>query len=337
MSKHQVSGFCTKHLTVFTVFLILDLLCGSLQLKAEGITYDSPFFSFSVYQIVVEEERPRRTKKTTEVLKCYPVPIHFQNASILNSQYYFAAEFPADSLQAAQPFTIGDNKTYNGYWNTPLLPHKSYRIYFQAASRANGETKIDCVRVATKGAATPKPVPEPEKQTDHTVKIAGVIAGILLFVIIFLGVVLVMKKRKLAKKRKETMSSTRQEMTVMVNSMDKSYAEQGTSCDEAFSFMDTHNLNGRSVSSPSSFTMKTNTLSTSVPTSYYPDETHTMASDTSSLVQSHTYKKRETADVPYQTGQLHPAIRVADLLQHITQMKCAEGYGFKEEYEVSMT
>lgn len=92
----------------------------------------------SVYQIVVEEERPRRTKKTTEILKCYPVPIHFQNASVLNSQYYFAAEFPADSLQAAQPFTIGDNKTYNGYWNTPLLPHKSYRIYYQAASRANG-------------------------------------------------------------------------------------------------------------------------------------------------------------------------------------------------------
>lgn len=61
-----------------------------------------------------------------------------------------------------------------------------------------------------------------------------------------------------------------------------------------------------------------------------------MASDTSSLAQPHTYKKREATDVPYQTGQLHPAIRVADLLQHITQMKCAEGYGFKEEYEVSL-
>lgn len=35
-------------------------------------------------------------------------------------------------------------------------------------------------------------------------------------------------------------------MTVMVNSMDKSYTEQGTNCDEAISFMDTHNLNGRS-------------------------------------------------------------------------------------------
>ncbi|CDQ83080.1 unnamed protein product, partial [Oncorhynchus mykiss] len=144
--------------------------------------------------------------------------------------------------------------------------------------------------------------------------------------------------RKLAKKRKETLSSTRQEMTVMVNSMDKSYTEQGTNCDEAISFMDTHShtLNGRTAS-PSTFTMKTNSISTSVPTSYYPDENHTMTSDTSSLVQSHSHsykKKREVADVPpYQTGQLHPAIRVADLLQHITQMKCAEGYGFKEEYE----
>ncbi|XP_051538509.1 receptor-type tyrosine-protein phosphatase mu-like isoform X7 [Myxocyprinus asiaticus] len=299
----------------------------------------------SVYQVVVEEERPRRSQRAAEILRCYPIPIHFQNASVLNSQYYFSAEFPAARIQAPMPFTIGDNRTYDGYWNLPLLPHKSYSIYYQAVSTANGETKIDCVRVATKGAATRKPdAVEPEKQTDHTVKIAGVIAGILLFVIIFLGVVLVMKKRKLAKKRKETLSSTRQEMTVMVNSMDKSYAEQGTSCDEAISFMDTHNLNGRPVSSPSSFTMKTNTLSASVPNSYYPDpfvptaildENHAMNSETSSLVQSHThsYKKCEAVDVPYQTGQLHPAIRVADLLQHITQMKCAEGYGFKEEYE----
>ncbi|XP_058871548.1 receptor-type tyrosine-protein phosphatase mu-like isoform X2 [Acipenser ruthenus] len=323
----------------------------------------------SVYQVVVEEERPRRAKKAAEILRCYPVPVHFQNASILNSQYYFSAEFPASAIKSSRPFTVGNNKTYSGYWNIPLLPHKSYSIYYQAVSTANGETKIDCVRVATKaaiivtqlttpyiriapasgdnqltGTATLKPdAVEPEKQTDHTVKIAGVIAGILLFVIIFLGVVLVMKKRrsyhsytyylKLAKKRKETQSSTRQEMTVMVNTMDKSYTEQGTNCDEAFSFMDTHNLNGRSVSSPSSFTMKTNTLSTTVPASYYPDENHTLVSDTSSLVQSHSYKKREPVDVPYQTGQLHPAIRVADLLQHITQMKCAEGYGFKEEYE----
>ncbi|XP_037131813.1 receptor-type tyrosine-protein phosphatase mu-like isoform X11 [Syngnathus acus] len=361
----------------------------------------------SAYQVVVEEERPRRARGTAEILRCYPVPIHFQNATQLNSHYYFAAQFPAGGIHGPQPFTVGDNKTYSGYWNAPLLPQKSYSVYYQAVSTANGETKIDCVRVATKaailvtqlttpylriapaagdhqhtGAATHKPdAVEPEKQTDHTVKIAGVIAGILLFVIIFLGVVLLMKKRKLAKKRKETLNSTRQEMTVMVNSMDKSYTEQGTNCDEALSFMDTHShtlntrsecalttvnarsecaltlnarsecaltLNGRGGSSPSSFTLpKANTLSASIPTSaFYPDpfvptailvpindESQNMGSDTSSLVQSHSLRKREAVDVPYQSGQLHPAIRVADLLQHITQMKCAEGYGFKEEYE----
>uniref|UniRef100_A0A4W6FMF5 protein-tyrosine-phosphatase n=1 Tax=Lates calcarifer TaxID=8187 RepID=A0A4W6FMF5_LATCA len=256
----------------------------------------------SAYQVVVEEERPRRARGTAEILRCYPVPIHFQNATLLNSQYYFTAQFPAAGIHSPQPFTVGDNKTYNGYWNAPLLPQKSYSIYYQAVSTANGETKIDCVRVATKGAATHKPdAVEPEKQTDHTVKIAGVIAGILLFVIIFLGVVLLMKKRrtyhsytyylKLAKKRKETLNSTRQEMTVMVNSMDKSYTEQGTNCDEAV-------------------------------------HSHSTAAASAPLL-----SMREPVDVPYQTGQLHPAIRVADLLQHITQMKCAEGYGFKEEYE----
>uniref|UniRef100_A0A8C1M0W6 protein-tyrosine-phosphatase n=2 Tax=Cyprinus carpio TaxID=7962 RepID=A0A8C1M0W6_CYPCA len=269
----------------------------------------------SVYQVVVEEERPRRSRRAAEILRCYPIPIHFQNASVLNSQYYFTAEFPAARIQTPLPFTVGDNRTYDGYWNLPLLPHKSYSVYYQAVSTANGETKIDCVRVATKGAATRKPdAVEPEKQTDHTVKIAGVIAGILLFVIIFLGVVLVMKKRKLAKKRKETLSSTRQEMTVMVNSMDKSYAEQGTSCDEAISFMDTHNLNG-----PDPF----------VPTAILGEKTSVSVSTHDHVLRI----KREAVDVPYQTGQLHPAIRVADLLQHITQMKCAEGYGFKEEYE----
>ncbi|XP_038141861.1 receptor-type tyrosine-protein phosphatase mu-like isoform X7 [Cyprinodon tularosa] len=290
----------------------------------------------SKYQVVVEEERPRRLRRgTAEILRCYPVPVHFQNASLLNSPYYFSAELPMAELRSPLPFCVGDNRTYSGYWNAPLLPHKSYGIYYQAVSTANGETKIDCVRVATKGAATRKPEPEQEKETDHTVKIAGSIAGVLLFIIIFLGSILLMNKRKLAKKRKETLSS-RQEMTLMVNT------SQHTTV------VDTHTLNGHNMSSPSSFTLKTNTISTSAPNSYYPDpfvptailvpinddSSHTKTSETSSLVQSH-YKQREAEReaLPYQTGQLHPAIRVADLLQHITQMKCAEGYGFKEEYE----
>uniref|UniRef100_A0A674PN02 Receptor-type tyrosine-protein phosphatase kappa n=1 Tax=Takifugu rubripes TaxID=31033 RepID=A0A674PN02_TAKRU len=276
----------------------------------------------SAYQVVVEEERPRRARGTAEILRCYPVPIHFQNATLLNSQYYFTAQFPATGIHSPQPFTVGDNKTYNGYWNAPLLPQKSYSIYYQAVSSANGVGVSDLLFSSYVGFDLYFPN-----------------LNLLIKPLVLLKTLLFMLNQKLAKKRKETLNSTRQEMTVMVNSMDKSYTEQGTNCDEALSFMDTHNhtLNARIGSSPSSFSLpKANTLSTSMPTSsYYPDESQNVCSDTSSLVQSHTHslRKREAVDVPYQTGQLHPAIRVADLLQHITQMKCAEGYGFKEEYE----
>uniref|UniRef100_A0A8C1PCL6 Protein-tyrosine-phosphatase n=1 Tax=Cyprinus carpio TaxID=7962 RepID=A0A8C1PCL6_CYPCA len=264
--------------------------------------------SLSVYQVVVEEERPRRARGGgAEILRCYPLPVHYHNASGPNSRYYYSAEFPSAGVSQPQTFTIGDNRTYGGYWNAPLLPHKSYSIYYQAVSAANGETKIDCVRVATKGAATHKPnAVEPEKQTDHTVKIAGIIAGILLFVIIFLGVVLLMKKRV-----RSLLCWTQSIRTVCV-------------CVCACVCV--------------SYTLHCECFLSCVA-----DETQTLTSDTSSLVQSHTHthsshthslRKREAVDVPYHTGQLHPAIRVADLLQHITQMKCAEGYGFKEEYEV---
>ncbi len=80
------------------------------------------------------------SRKFAEPLMCWSVsvPVSFRNASILNSPHYFAAELPPVSLAVVQPFTIGDNKTYNGYWNAPLSPAKSYSIYFQALSKANG-------------------------------------------------------------------------------------------------------------------------------------------------------------------------------------------------------
>lgn len=54
--------------------------------------------------------------------------------------------------------------------------------------------------------------------------------------------------RKLAKKRKDAIGTTRQEMTHMVNAMDRSYADQSTLHGEdpmAVTFMDSHNYNNR--------------------------------------------------------------------------------------------
>ncbi|XP_058880000.1 receptor-type tyrosine-protein phosphatase kappa-like isoform X15 [Acipenser ruthenus] len=277
----------------------------------------------SAYQIVVEELNPHRNKREASSLECYQVPVTYQSAASGGSPYYFAAELPPGSLPDPAPFTVGDNKTYNGFWNPPLAPRKNYNIYFQAVSSVEKETKTQCVRVATKAATEePEVIPDPAKQTE-VVKIAGISAGVLVFILLLLVVILVIKKRrsyysysyylKLAKKRKDVIGTTRQEMTHMVNAMDRSYADQSTLHAEdplAVTFMDSHNFSNR-----------------------YENHTAAAAAAESSRLLDVPRYHCEGTESPYQTGQLHPAIRVADLLQHINLMKTSDSYGFKEEYE----
>ncbi|XP_069463582.1 receptor-type tyrosine-protein phosphatase kappa isoform X5 [Ambystoma mexicanum] len=339
----------------------------------------------SAYQIVVEELHPHRAKRETSGMECYQVPINYQNSASGSSPYYFAAELPPGNLPEPAPFTVGDNRTYQGFWNPPLAPRKGYNIYFQAVSRVEKETKTQCVRIATKAAATEEPevIPDPAKQTDRVVKIAGISAGILVFILLLLVVVLIVKKSvsrplkrwatdhctlrrwfqlvsfcnycffaitpwryitwrrsvcirsirrsyysysyylKLAKKRKDAIGNTRQEMTHMVNAMDRSYADQSTLHAEDplnVTFMDSHNFTPRSPNDPL------------VPTAVL-DENHTAVTAESNRLLDVPRYLCEGTESPYQTGQLHPAIRVADLLQHINLMKTSDSYGFKEEYE----
>uniref|UniRef100_A0A8V0ZWU0 protein-tyrosine-phosphatase n=1 Tax=Gallus gallus TaxID=9031 RepID=A0A8V0ZWU0_CHICK len=200
----------------------------------------------SVYQLVVKEEKLQKARRAADIIECFSIPVSYKNASSLDSPHYFAAELKPINLPVTQPFTVGDNKTYNGYWNAPLSPLKSYSIYFQALSKANGETKINCVRLATKGASTQNSnAVEPEKQVDSTVKMAGVIAGLLMFVIILLGAMLTIKRRrnaysysyylKLAKKQKETQTSTQREMGPVAASDKASAKLSAVHNEEAFS------------------------------------------------------------------------------------------------------
>nr|XP_048675743.1 receptor-type tyrosine-protein phosphatase T isoform X5 [Caretta caretta] len=272
----------------------------------------------SVYQLVVKEERLQKARRAADIIECFSVPVSYKNASSLDSPHYFAAELKPVNLPVTQPFTVGDNKTYNGYWNAPLSPLKSYSIYFQALSKANGETKINCVRLATKGASTQNSnAVEPEKQADNTVKMAGVIAGLLMFVIILLGAMLTIKRRrnaysysyylKLAKKQKETQSSTQREMGPVATSDKNTTKLSAVHNEEAFS-SSCQDVNGFKSS-------------------------HVEMTQPTLTIQTHPYRSCEPVEMSYPRGQFQPAIRVADLLQHITQMKRGQGYGFKEEYE----
>ncbi|TMS12429.1 Receptor-type tyrosine-protein phosphatase kappa [Larimichthys crocea] len=265
----------------------------------------------SAYQIVVEEVNPQRTRRQASS-DCYEVPVSYHSASSGGSPYYYAAQLSPSNLPEPLPFTVGDNKTYQGFWNPPLAPRKNYNIYLQAVSSTERETKTQCLRLAIKGATEePEVIPDPAKQTDRVVKIAGISAGVLVFILLVLVAILLVKKRKLAKKRKDAIGTTRQEMTHMVNAMDRSYADQSTLHGEdpmAVTFMDSHNYNNRYENHSAS------------------------AAENSRLLDVPRYHCEGT-ESPYQTGQLHPAIRVADLLQHINLMKTSDSYGFKEEYE----
>uniref|UniRef100_A0A674MA36 Receptor-type tyrosine-protein phosphatase kappa n=1 Tax=Takifugu rubripes TaxID=31033 RepID=A0A674MA36_TAKRU len=273
----------------------------------------------SAYQIVVEIVIPQRTRRQASS-DCYEVIKNL--ASSRGSPYYYAAQLSPSNLPEPLPFTVGDNKTY------------------QASSSLCGKAVFMCFFAMLTGATEePEVIPDPAKQTDRVVKIAGISAGVLVFILL---VAFVCVDRKLAKKRKDVIRTTGQEMTHMVNSMDRSYADQSTLHGDdpmAVTFMDSHNYNNRCR-----FTKNSQALTIFppavpndplVPTAVFSlvDENHTAsAAENSRLLDVPRYHCEGT-ESPYQTGQLHPAIRVADLLQHINLMKTSDSYGFKEEYE----
>lgn len=93
---------------------------------------------YSMYQVVVEEESGRKLKRELRLQECFPVPTSHGEALARGAPHYYSAELPPTNLAEATPFTVGDNHTYNGYWNSPLDPRKNYLIYFQAMSNFRG-------------------------------------------------------------------------------------------------------------------------------------------------------------------------------------------------------
>ncbi|NXE41911.1 PTPRU phosphatase, partial [Ptilorrhoa leucosticta] len=267
----------------------------------------------STYQVIVEEERPKKLKRELGGQECFPVPLTFDDAVSRGSVHYFGAELPASSLTEAKPFTVGDNQTYSGYWNPPLEPKKAYLIYFQAMSNLKGETRLNCVRIARKAACKESKRPlEVSQHSEEMGLILGICAGGLIVLIILLGAIIVaIRKGKPVNMTKATINY-RHEKTHMMSAIDRSFTDQSTLQEDerlGLSFMDTHGYGNRG------------------------DQRSSVVNESSSLLGGSPRRQCGRKGSPYHTGQLHPAVRVADLLQHINQMKTAEGYGFKQEYE----
>ncbi|XP_059232913.1 receptor-type tyrosine-protein phosphatase U isoform X10 [Mustela nigripes] len=277
----------------------------------------------SVYQVIVEEERQRRLRREPGSQDCFPVPLTFDAALARGLVHYFGAELAASSLPEAMPFTVGDNQTYRGFWNPPLEPRKAYLIYFQATSHLKGETRLNCIRIARKAACKESKRPlEVSQRSEEMGLILGICAGGLAVLILLLGAIIVIIRKgrdhyaysyypKPVNMTKATVNY-RQEKTHMMSAVDRSFTDQSTLQEDerlGLSFMDTHGYSPRG------------------------DQRSSGVTEASSLLGGSPRRPCGRKGSPYHTGQLHPAVRVADLLQHINQMKTAEGYGFKQEYE----
>ncbi|TNN02403.1 hypothetical protein fugu_009890 [Takifugu bimaculatus] len=265
----------------------------------------------STYQVVVEEEMGKKVKRELGLQECFPLPMSHGEAQARGTPHYYTAELPPSSLPEASPFTVGDNHTYNGYWNSPLDPRKSYLVYFQAMSNFRGESRINCIRIARKAACKDqRKALEVSQHSEEMGLILGVCAGGLVVLILLLGAVIIIIKKGKPVNMNKTPITYRQEKSHL-GSMERSFTDQSTLQEDermALSFMDAHTCGTRG-------------------------DGRSLVNEASSLLGGSPRHQCGRKGSPYHTGQLHPAVRVADLLQHINQMKTAEGYGFKQEYE----
>uniref|UniRef100_A0A673FY82 Receptor-type tyrosine-protein phosphatase U n=1 Tax=Sinocyclocheilus rhinocerous TaxID=307959 RepID=A0A673FY82_9TELE len=258
----------------------------------------------SAYHVVVVEEDGSRQVRRRELghIECFPAPSSHGESpgggggASGAPPHYYTAELPPSSLPVATPFTVGDNHTYNGYWNTPLDPSKNYLIYFQASSNFRGVSDHICpinthMYSLLVQAFLDKAWREKSMRKSKEIE----------------------KNREIAFRKKVNINKAvmtyRQEKTRKLGSLDCSTTEHSTLQQDdrtAHTFMDSHNCTAR-------------------------NEQRSTVNESSSLLGGSPRRHCRRKSSPYHTGQLHPAVRVADLLQHINQMKTGEGYGFKQE------
>uniref|UniRef100_A0AAQ4P126 Receptor-type tyrosine-protein phosphatase U n=1 Tax=Gasterosteus aculeatus aculeatus TaxID=481459 RepID=A0AAQ4P126_GASAC len=274
----------------------------------------------STYQVVVEEETVKKVKRELGLQDCFPLPMSHGEAQARGTPHYYTAELPPSSLPEASPFTVGDNHTYNGYWNSPLDPRKSYLVYFQAMSNFRGSKRENNKAVEVFFSLSLhfttffyfcSSILFPAK---HNISLVSLSCSVSLS--LYITICSSLHPPPPSYRKPVNMNKTpityRQEKSNM-GSMERSFTDQSTLQEDermALSFMDAHTCGTRS-------------------------DARSSVNEASSLLGGSPRHQCGRKGSPYHTGQLHPAVRVADLLQHINQMKTAEGYGFKQEYEVT--
>ncbi|XP_023933066.1 receptor-type tyrosine-protein phosphatase delta-like [Lingula anatina] len=161
------------------------------------------------YRIVVEKESKAKRRRRALDLNDSKIQrlVPCQSVTDTDQLLCVAAELSADDL--GKPFTVGDNKTYGGYYNRPLEEGKSYNIYFGPVQTVDGITSQAYVSLV-RGV-----IPQMDVKIlglDVGVLVGGVVPAILAVAGVAIAVWIYMRRRRRGLEATHSSSASDREM-----------------------------------------------------------------------------------------------------------------------------
>ncbi|XP_022315951.2 receptor-type tyrosine-protein phosphatase mu-like isoform X6 [Crassostrea virginica] len=156
--------------------------------------------NISFYRIIVEETSSaasyRISKRGVEDA-IRDVRLDFKGAKERDVRAYIAAQLPRD--HPYRTFVVGDNNTYEGYYNAPLEPRREYSIWYGAYTVLDGMEKKSFSLALSEEARRVTTAPE----NNHVPVIVAVIVVFILLILVFALFLFLWRKRHIASEREK--------------------------------------------------------------------------------------------------------------------------------------
>ncbi|XP_062618540.1 receptor-type tyrosine-protein phosphatase T-like isoform X4 [Saccostrea cucullata] len=156
--------------------------------------------NISFYRIIVEETSSAssyRISKRGVADGIRDVRLDFKRAKERDIRAYIAAQLPRD--HSYQLFIVGDNNTYEGYYNAPLEPRREYSIWYGAYTILDGMEKKSFSLALSEEARRVTTAPE----NNHVPVIVAVIVVFILLILVFALFLFLWRKRHIASEREK--------------------------------------------------------------------------------------------------------------------------------------
>jgi len=236
-------------------------------------------------------------------------PLDYKQAKAMNKSSFVAASFSPEQLNKERKFVVGDGSKHNGFTNIALNPKRNYRIYLVAESKVGDEVRSGCVVLLQTDAVVAKDTSaetntESEKSTGGTAFVLyGGIGGAILVIVLISVVLLVLIRAHRKKKNPQKDEVVNPfEVRLMLSDIPQNVSSNNSHLmNSTLPIQSSYNSNVAGYRDPDF------------------NEKNMEATCASSVGDAENEKF---------------AIRVNDFHLHVSQMKSADGYGFREEFSL---